>query len=112
MNLKPGQPVPIIAQLHDGNESAKIKARVLSPIGEELKSLELIHVAKGLYRPPLLYTMPDVEFITVVYEPQDMENYSMSVETYYTEEVPVKEKVYIGEIVSTKKTNEVVGICI
>lgn len=65
--IRVGAIVPLVVQLDDGNERAKVLARVSGPADEVVFDGELPHVGGGKYQ-LLTLQMPDVEFLIATYQ--------------------------------------------
>lgn len=65
--IRIGDIVPLSVQLGDGNERARVVAKVLNPSQEIVFEGDLIHVGSGLYQIRTL-AMPDVGFLVATYK--------------------------------------------
>lgn len=63
--LAVGEKAPIATVLEDGNTAQYPQAVIYNPSGAVLATLDLSHIADGLYTNT--YTMPDLELIEIVY---------------------------------------------
>jgi len=67
MRIHPGGPVPALLLLPDGASDQYPQAAIYDDAGILLTTLDLLHVANGLYAPASAYLMPDRSFVSVVY---------------------------------------------
>jgi hypothetical protein len=65
--IRVGGIVPLVVQLEDGNESARVHARVSGPADETFFDDDLPSVGGGKYQ-MLSLLMPDVEFLIATYQ--------------------------------------------
>jgi len=103
-----GQPVPLKAQLHDGNPSVKVLAIILDDIGKEIGREDLIHAQNGLYI-STAFVMPDVPSISAQYLTNKLDDYEIKTETFDSIPKPKpEEKFLLGEVVGRVKSNEII----
>lgn len=65
--LATGDAVPVEAALGDGAVDQHPQAKVYDQAGGVLATINLVHMAAGIYRPATPYTMPAVDWIAVAY---------------------------------------------
>lgn len=106
--IKVGDIIPLIIQLHDGYAGADVRARVYNSLGLNVANLKLVHYENGLYMNKS-FEMPNDEFVTVQYQVQDSLDYAMGSETFYSIQKPSPEPtIIVGEVVEKMKNESII----
>jgi hypothetical protein len=85
MGIRPGSSIPLMAQLHDGVEDARVEALVRGPDGKEIATVKLTHLAMGFYASTEVKMPDDTDFVTAQYTVLDSDKYEITAETFYPE---------------------------
>ena len=103
-----GESIPLTCQLHDGNSTRDVRARVYDSLGLLISQVKLQHFEGGLYMSKSV-TMPDDKFVVAQYEVIDSSDYVMASELFKAIPKPSPEPKHIlGEVIAKIKNDSII----
>lgn len=94
-----GEKIPLILQVHDGNENLKVEATLFDGFGKEFMRVELTPIRGGLYSN---YTvdMPEIPLLVAQYLTDKPADYEVVQDIFKAIPKPIKPaKMIIGEVI-------------
>jgi len=106
-----GEKIPLILQVHDGNENLKVEATLFDGFGKEFMRVELTPIRGGLYSN---YTvdMPEVPLLVAQYLTDKPDDYEVAQDVFKAIPKPkAPEKMIVGEVVDkgTWESDVIIG---
>ena len=82
VNVEVGEDVPVELQIVDGNTAQHPRVWITNDANSWSVTLDLVHVAHGLYRPAAPYVMPDENWVSCTYIVYEDAGHSIESTTY------------------------------